>query len=845
MLIVLAISIFPRKIGLVDIGSALHSTRNVFEEHALLIFLLILISALNSNVRGTMRYVAYETKIIAYKLNISIGILLLLAAAFISDKGIINDYPASYGYAGCLFLILGLLSGFLQRQKQLSIGEQTSIYREDRTVHLRSNLDSHQTIVLDNLVGVLSGSHVVRSVGLYGPWGVGKSSIIETAKSEILNKSRNIIWVNFEPWRYTSQESLTLGFYGVIGKGLEENIKGIQNTVAELLKLAAPLVNKLDSTGAIKTFSNLAIKSLSKQSDSPEEYITNVLEREGKELIVIIDDVERMYSKVHIQRTIQLAHFLKNSGRVKYVFIADKLKLMQAVPDHHSDSRALYLEKFIEYELYVPTPKVPDLVRFLDKLLSSKTKLLHIDFTLEGLNPILRDASTYRGVLKTFNQFMSGLQNRFVKNNQYLIKLEDKFVLDHFAIKYPSVWLDIEANRDVYAGKLHDFDFAITRGFDSEDKNIVKDHIETFMTSLTLSKESMQFVLETLKTLFPEVDNAYSNNGSTNIDYSILMDNMSIAHPDILDLYFANSVPYEEYQQVNSEISGLLDQANKIPFRHLIDKYAEYLKRHQEDIEVDFLILLRRSLEKRFTSIKSGQRHAKALLIAYCMTDESKAEHNENRKLGVIVGYIDYYGKTLYENQEELDKYFRYVFGNIERYRPHPSTLLTLGLFTLKERNNHFVSFDNWNSYEWLRTKILVYTDQFYLKGDKASTLRDLATKNWTFIYYQWAMGIITTRTTEVPEKNYSRWKTANDFIFTLLLDDHKLAYGLMKRMFFYSRFQDDEPEWHVSKQDTVHFDRERLISLVAQLNDSKYLNKSQRMDMAKLLHTLRIGYRQ
>ena len=42
-----------------------------------------------------------------------------------------------------------------------------------------------------------------------------------------------------------------LGFYEEIGKALEREIPGVQNSAAELLKIAEPLVRKNDRTGVL------------------------------------------------------------------------------------------------------------------------------------------------------------------------------------------------------------------------------------------------------------------------------------------------------------------------------------------------------------------------------------------------------------------------------------------------------------------------------------------------------------------------------------------------------------------------------------------------------------------
>ena len=145
----------------------------------------------------------------------------------------------------------------------------------------------------------------------------------------------------------------------------------------------------------------------------PGDYIHRVLKREGRYLIVSVDNVERNSDDKQVMRTLQLVHFLR-AQNVAYVFISEKDKLLQALTNVGDDKRAEYLEKFIEYEFELFPPDDDQLKAFFNKLLADSEEDIPVDFTLDPPERLIRDFKTYRGVIKIFNQFIFELGRRFL-----------------------------------------------------------------------------------------------------------------------------------------------------------------------------------------------------------------------------------------------------------------------------------------------------------------------------------------------------------------------------------------------------------------------------------------------
>ncbi len=227
----------------------------------------------------------------------------------------------------------------------------------------------------------------------------------------------DLMWLDFQPWKYTSQESLVLGFFGEIGQLIERSIPGKQNSLARLIEASEPIVKKYDDTGIFSSISN-HFKAALDGREKPGKYIERILEKNSKRLIVVVDDAERGYNEEQINRALQLAHELSRETRVTYLFIADKEALLQAMPSRLvGQQRNEYLEKFIEHELHIPAPTDADLRNYLNALLGSRADKIPEDFKIDVRNSVIKDMHSYRGVLKVFDRFIWQLEERFYERS--------------------------------------------------------------------------------------------------------------------------------------------------------------------------------------------------------------------------------------------------------------------------------------------------------------------------------------------------------------------------------------------------------------------------------------------
>lgn len=205
------------------------------------------------------------------------------------------------------------------------------------------------------------------TVGLYGAWGSGKTSVIKMAEEYLAkNYKDDVVVINFNPWLFTTIENLHTAFFGALAHGLSKKIdKGVSidlQKYAELTGTAgavvapffppAPMLARILSAGMRALSGNKSNKSAEELRQSIDE----ILRKSDKRVVVIIDDIDRLDSE-EIHQIFKLA---KNAGRfsnVSYLLAFDQAVVTKALAQRYPDDQETgsnFIDKIVQLPLFVP-----------------------------------------------------------------------------------------------------------------------------------------------------------------------------------------------------------------------------------------------------------------------------------------------------------------------------------------------------------------------------------------------------------------------------------------------------------------------------------------------------------
>lgn len=285
-------------------------------------------------------------------------------------------------------------------------------------------------------------------IGLYGPWGDGKTSTIGMIK-ETLASDDAVITMDYNPWFYGSAtEHLARTFFASIKDKLEQTGLFTRENIGSAMSILGSSVpyigNGLDKAGqAIAT-----TEALSEARDN----LGSVLRRHGKKIVIFVDDIDRL-DREDIQTLFKLVRLSGGFDHTTYVLafddgiVAEALGQAYGAGDPAAGRR--FLEKIVQVPLHLPpvrSEKLRDLLfAACDRVLASNN--IELD---ENQGSILGTAlaTGFVHALQTPRQIKLfenaiGFAVPLLKGEVCVI---DQIQIEALRIFYPSIYEEIRRN---------------------------------------------------------------------------------------------------------------------------------------------------------------------------------------------------------------------------------------------------------------------------------------------------------------------------------------------------------------------------------------------------------------
>jgi predicted KAP-like P-loop ATPase len=399
-------------------------------------------------------------------------------------------------------------------------------------------------------------------VGIYGPWGDGKTSVLNMM-SQTLASHSNVVIVPFNPWNFESEAQLIRAFFDTlsdaIGKTLSTKAEelgkflGKYGGVLSMASLPFGLDAGATAMAAGDKLSNVELDEL-------KERVGKILVEAGKRVVVFIDDLDRLdRGEIHaILKLIKLSASFQNTA---YVLAFDDEMVAASLGERYGAGDVAagrnFIEKIIQVPLHLPDAEAVDLRQLtfegVDEVLSTNSVTVSEDeaeaFALHFQEGILPSLHTPRQVKRYLNAIRFAVP--LLKGEVHVV---DQLLLEALRTVYPELYLSMRANEDVYTG--HSFSKGYGDG--TKQKEAAKATIEIGLKGLTT--ESRAAAVHLLKALFPRLEGIFGNTNYGADFESTWARGRRIASTDYFRRYFQYAVPRRDI--ADNDVDAFIRAAN-------------------------------------------------------------------------------------------------------------------------------------------------------------------------------------------------------------------------------------------------------------------------------------------
>ncbi|MEV0360632.1 P-loop NTPase fold protein [Nocardia sp. NPDC050697] len=220
-----------------------------------------------------------------------------------------------------------------------------------------------------------TGSSVV--FGLAGPWGSGKTSMLNLITKALSSAPSQPAWsvVHFTPWAASDTDTLIAEFYTAIASALPQRA----TTAREMLRAAVPVGAAVGGSllkaaigrwapggvdDAMNSGADVLAERLGKFEASEDPFqvrfnkISEAIRESGTRVLVVVDDLDRLHTD-ELLAVMKAVRLLGRFPNVHYLLAYDKTTVLDLLTSSdlardNRDRAHRYLEKIVQYPFVLP-----------------------------------------------------------------------------------------------------------------------------------------------------------------------------------------------------------------------------------------------------------------------------------------------------------------------------------------------------------------------------------------------------------------------------------------------------------------------------------------------------------
>ena len=388
------------------------------------------------------------------------------------------------------------------------------------------------------------------TIGIYGDWGSGKSTILNFVESELKDPDDSPIVVRFNPWWFSGRSDLIEKFFAQLGNvlGDDESLSNIRPKLAELSSTLSKVPFSAATNLPIEqgfSAANSLLQQEGKTIDEIKNQISDELRELDKQIIVILDDIDRL-TPSEITQMFQLIRSVANFPNITYILALDQDVVTGALEDEQTiRDGEQYLEKIIQLPINIPTHPSGALRSLLTERLDKIPEVTVADqdrwsrILNRGLMPLI---DTPRDVVRLGNTV-----DTMCATVGDEVNTVDLVGLETLRVFHKDVYDEIRSSPDRFTG----YRSAGGLGYSKE-----QDDYSDVLPPEGEDEETRDGVKAILQILFPKVGQNISNSYSTGGHWNRHRAEMRICHSDRFPVYFRLSIP--EGELTASELGSIM-----------------------------------------------------------------------------------------------------------------------------------------------------------------------------------------------------------------------------------------------------------------------------------------------
>jgi hypothetical protein len=334
-------------------------------------------------------------------------------------------------------------------------------YWSDDPISRRSQDALGRVAYADRAADLIARSHTWESsvvFGLTGPWGSGKSSLVEMITESLLDNHEQWTVARFTPWATSDVTGLLAEFYAALSQALPpKRSESFRKAAGALAQVAAPAAKLIPYAG--EALSAVVREGGERITESPPwqesfKKAADELKQLSVPVLVVADDVDRLQTG-ELLALLKVVRLLGRFPGVQYLLAYDEQTLFRSLQSASlvgigNRAAERFMEKIVQYPLMVPPLLSHQLISRLE---SGITRTLADSGRQDiGTSRLSRVADVLQSQLSTpraIDRFLAQLRHHLPMVDQEEIDDVDVILLTVLRVAFPTVYGELPRWRSV------------------------------------------------------------------------------------------------------------------------------------------------------------------------------------------------------------------------------------------------------------------------------------------------------------------------------------------------------------------------------------------------------------